>query len=35
VASDFDPIWLLSVVLWTSAFAIAATILFRRDTRRV
>lgn len=30
----FDPTWLLSVVLWTSAFAVAATLLFRRDTRR-
>jgi ABC-2 type transport system permease protein len=35
VGGDFDPIWLLSLVLWTSAFAIAAMILFRRDTRRV
>jgi ABC-2 type transport system permease protein len=35
VGGDFDPTWLLSVVVWTSAFAIAAMLLFRRDTRRV
>jgi ABC-2 type transport system permease protein len=35
VGGDFDPTWLLSVVLWTSAFAVAAMLLFRRDTRRV
>jgi ABC-2 type transport system permease protein len=29
----FDWTWLLSVVLWTGAFAIAAMVLFRRDTR--
>jgi ABC-2 type transport system permease protein len=34
VGGPFDPTWLLSVVLWTAAFAAAATILFRRDTRR-
>ena len=31
----FDPTWLLSVVVWTSIFVGAATLLFRRDTRRV
>ncbi len=30
----FDPTWLLSVVVWTAAFAAAAMVLFRRDTRR-
>jgi len=30
----FDPAWLLSLVAWTAAFAVAAVILFRRDTRR-
>ena len=34
VGGAFDPTWLLSVVLWTAAFGAAATILFRRDTRR-
>jgi ABC-2 type transport system permease protein len=34
VGGAFDPTWLLSVVLWTAAFAGAAVILFRRDTRR-
>lgn len=34
VGGAFDPTWLLSVVLWTALFAIAAMILFRRDTRR-
>jgi ABC-2 type transport system permease protein len=34
VGGAFDPTWLLSVVLWTAAFAAAAMILFRRDTRR-
>ena len=33
VGGDFDPTWLLSVFLWT-AFAGAAVLLFRRDTRR-
>ncbi len=31
----FDPVWLLSVVLWTGTFSAAAAWLFRRDTRRV
>lgn len=31
----FDPVWLVSVVGWTAAFAIAAMLLFRRDTRRI
>jgi ABC-2 type transport system permease protein len=35
VGGAFDVTWLVSVVLWTAAFAVAATILFRRDTRRV
>ena len=34
VGGAFDVTWLLSVVIWTAAFAIAATMLFRRDTRR-
>jgi ABC-2 type transport system permease protein len=34
VGGAFDPTWLLSVVVWTAAFAAAAMILFRRDTRR-
>jgi ABC-2 type transport system permease protein len=34
VGGAFDTTWLLSVVLWTAAFAVAAMILFRRDTRR-
>jgi ABC-2 type transport system permease protein len=34
VGGAFDPSWLLSVVLWTAAFAVAAMTLFRRDTRR-
>jgi ABC-2 type transport system permease protein len=35
VGGPFDPVWLLSVVVWTSAFATAAMLLFRRDTRRI
>ena len=35
VGGAFDPTWLLSVVVWTAVFAVAAMILFRRDTRRV
>jgi ABC-2 type transport system permease protein len=34
VGGAFDPTWLVSVIVWTAAFAAAATILFRRDTRR-
>jgi ABC-2 type transport system permease protein len=34
VGGAFDWTWLLSVVLWTAAFAAAAMALFRRDTRR-
>jgi ABC-2 type transport system permease protein len=34
VGGVFDPTWLLSVVVWTAAFAVAASVLFRRDTRR-
>ena len=30
----FDWTWLLSAGVWTAAFAIAAMVLFRRDTRR-
>ena len=29
VGGGFDPIWLLSVILWTLAFAAAAVLLFR------
>jgi ABC-2 type transport system permease protein len=31
----FDPTWILSMALWTLAFAALAAVLFRRDTRRV
>ena len=34
VGGAFDPTWLLSVIVWTAAFATAAMVLFRRDTRR-
>jgi len=34
VGGAFDWTWLLSVILWTAAFAAAAMTLFRRDTRR-
>ncbi|HEV8403377.1 MAG TPA: ABC transporter permease [Candidatus Limnocylindrales bacterium] len=34
VGGDFDPTWLLSVIVWTLAFAAAAVFLFQRDTRR-
>lgn len=34
VGGPFDPVWLLSVVAWTAVFISAATLLFRRDTRR-
>jgi ABC-2 type transport system permease protein len=34
VGGAFDWTWLFSIVLWTTAFAIAAMTLFRRDTRR-
>jgi ABC-2 type transport system permease protein len=34
VGGAFDLTWLVSVALWTAAFAIAAMVLFRRDTRR-
>ncbi len=34
VGGTFDPVWLLSVVVWTSLFAAGATVLFRRDTHR-
>jgi ABC-2 type transport system permease protein len=34
VGGAFDWAWLLNVVLWTAAFALAAMALFRRDTRR-
>jgi ABC-2 type transport system permease protein len=30
----FDPTWILGAVVWTIAFGAAATLLFRRDTRR-
>ena len=35
VGGAFDPVWILSVVFWTLAFAAAAMLLFRRDTRRI
>jgi len=34
VGGTFDWTWVMSVVLWTAAFAIGAALLFRRDTRR-
>ena len=34
VGGTFDPTWLLSVVVWTALFAVAAMVLFRRDTHR-
>jgi ABC-2 type transport system permease protein len=34
LGGSFDFTWVLSVVLWTAAFAIGAMVLFRRDTRR-
>jgi ABC-2 type transport system permease protein len=34
LGGPFDPVWLLSVVVWTAAFAAAAMLLFRRDTSR-
>jgi ABC-2 type transport system permease protein len=34
VGGDFDPTWLVSVIVWTLAFAAAAVLLFQRDTRR-
>ena len=34
LGGTFDITWVISVVAWTAAFAIGATILFRRDTRR-
>jgi ABC-2 type transport system permease protein len=34
VGGAFDPAWLLSVTVWTAAFAVAAMVLFRRDTAR-
>ena len=35
VGGACDPVWILSVVFWTLAFAAAAMLLFRRDTRRI
>ena len=34
VGGAFDPVWLLSVLVWTAVFGLAAMALFRRDTRR-
>ena len=34
VGGAFDITWLVSLVLWTAVFAVAAALLFRRDTRR-
>jgi ABC-2 type transport system permease protein len=35
LGGSFEPTWVLSVVGWTALFAIAAAVLFRRDTRRI
>jgi ABC-2 type transport system permease protein len=34
LGGSFDLTWLVSVIAWTVVFAIAAALLFRRDTRR-
>jgi ABC-2 type transport system permease protein len=34
LGGSFDPTWPVSVVGWTAVFAVAAALLFRRDTRR-
>jgi ABC-2 type transport system permease protein len=34
LGGNFDWAWLVSVILWTAIFAVAAMALFRRDTRR-
>jgi ABC-2 type transport system permease protein len=34
LGGGIDPTWLLNVALWTAVFAGAATLLFRRDTKR-
>ena len=34
LGGTFDPTWVVSVVVWTIVFALGATLLFRRDTRR-
>ena len=34
LGGSFDPTWLLSLAVWTLAFAAGAATLFRRDTRR-
>lgn len=34
VGGTFDLTWVLGAILWTLVFAGAATVLFRRDTRR-
>jgi ABC-2 type transport system permease protein len=35
LGGTFDITWLVSVIGWTALFAIAAALLFRRDTRRI
>ncbi len=35
VGGAFDPTWIVSMIGWTVVFAGGATLLFRRDTRRV
>lgn len=34
LGGSFEPTWVVSVAGWTAAFAVAAALLFRRDTRR-
>ncbi len=34
-AEAFDPIAVPDIIVWTILFALGATLLFRRDTRRV
>jgi ABC-2 type transport system permease protein len=34
IGGTFDPTWVVSVIVWTIIFALGATLLFRRDTRR-
>lgn len=34
LGGTFDAGWVVNVVAWTAAFAIGASLLFRRDTRR-
>jgi ABC-2 type transport system permease protein len=34
LGGTFDVTWVVSVALWTAAFAVGAILLFRRDTKR-